>query len=111
MAVADNGTHALKSGDFMRGTLRVTASNNDLGLRIQAANAANKGAGAAVGLRRNAASIQNDEICRIRCCRLGQATVAQSGGDGLAVRAAGPASEVLNVICFHIIESINATLP
>ena len=109
MAVADDEVHAIERRDFMWRALRITAGYDDSGLGILAANAANKGAGAAVGFSRNAASIENDQICRIQCCGFAQAAVAQSGGDCFSVGTAGPAPEVLNVICFHIIEFINAT--
>lgn len=76
MAVTDDDVHAIERRDFMWGALRITAGYDDSGLGILAANAANKGAGAAVGFSRNAASIEDDEICRIQCCGFGEATAA-----------------------------------
>jgi hypothetical protein len=40
---------------------------------------------------------------------LREAAAAQSGGNCFSVGAADTAPEVLNVVCFHIIEFINAT--
>ncbi|MGB0121964.1 MAG: hypothetical protein WBP63_00920, partial [Silvibacterium sp.] len=45
---------------------------------------------------------------RIRGQSGGQSMASQSGGDGFSVGAAGTASEVLNVVFFHIIEFTNA---
>jgi hypothetical protein len=110
MAVADNGVHSFEPRQFLGRALRVAASDNNPGQRIQTAHPANEGASGSVGLCRNTARVQHHELGRIEGCRWSKTLVAQPGGNCLSIRAAGPATEILNVVSFHIIESINATL-
>ena len=62
VAVADDGVDFGKSGEFLGGTLGITAGDDDARVRVLAVNAAEVCAGLAVGFGGDAAGIYNDNI-------------------------------------------------
>ena len=62
MAVAYDGSHAGKVGQFLRSALGVTARSDDASLGVQAMRAADVGAGFAVGFGGDAAGVDDDYI-------------------------------------------------
>ena len=62
VAVADDGVDFGQGGEFLRGALGVAAGDDDAGGGVLAADAADEGAGLAVGFGGDAAGIYNDNI-------------------------------------------------
>jgi hypothetical protein len=88
--------YAGEGGKFFGCALRVTAGDDDAGLRIEAMSAANEGAGGAVGLGGDAAGIDDYQIGG------GGAVVDEAGGlemvgNCFAIGASGATAEVLDV--------------
>ncbi len=65
-------------------------------------HAAQKGAGSTVRLRGNAAGVGNDYVGPGRAESRAQSELAQLGAYDLAVRPAGAAPKVLNVVFCHV---------
>ena len=62
MAVSDDGKHSRQSGNFIRRPLRITAGHNNTSLRIVTLDAANVGAGVAIGFRGDGAGIDHHDV-------------------------------------------------
>ena len=62
VTVADDGVDFGEDGELFRGALGVAARDDHAGLGVLAADAAEKGAGLAVGLSGDAAGIYNDDM-------------------------------------------------
>ena len=62
VAVADDGVDFGQGGEFLRGALGVASGDDDAGGGVLAADAADPGAGLAVGLGGDAAGIYNDNM-------------------------------------------------
>jgi CheY-like chemotaxis protein len=107
VAVADDGVDFGESGEFLRGALGVTAGDDDASLGVLAANAAEPGAGLAIGFRGDATGVYDDNICRRKVLGRNKAAMAQIGGNGLAIGAAGAAPKVFDVIFCHVAQCIN----
>ncbi len=72
MAVADDGENAGESSNFIRRALRIAACDNDACLRIGALDAANVGAGIAIGFRGDGAGVHHNHVGRRGgICRIG----------------------------------------
>ena len=102
VAVPNHGVDFREGGELLRRALGIAAGDDDACGRVLAADAAEPGAGLAVGFRSHAASIDNDNICRRRVLGRSKAAMAQVGGNGLAIGAAGAAAEVFHVIFCHV---------
>ena len=107
MAVPNDYIDAIQRRNFLWRTLRIAASEDDPRPRIRPPHPPQKGACAAVRLSRHAARIENHHRSGSQVASLGQSRRAQAGGNRLAIRPARPAAEVLNVIFFHVNQSIN----
>ena len=107
MAVTDDGIHFGKGGEFLGGALCVAARDDDPGFRVLAAYAAEVCARLAIGFGGYAAGVYNNNIGRGRGCGDRKSPLAQAGGDGFAVGAAGAAAKVLHVIFCHVAQCIN----
>jgi hypothetical protein len=70
MRVPDYPTYARQSRDFLRSSLGVTSSHNDLAPWILAFDPPNCRPGILICCRSNRASIQNDDLCLLRPRRL-----------------------------------------
>ena len=108
MAVADHGVDAGQGGELVRRPLRIAAGDQDAGGGVFPADAAQEGAGSAVCLGGHAAGIGNDYIGPGRAQSRAEAALPQFGAYDFAVRPAGPAPEVLNVVFCHVVSLINA---
>ena len=102
MTVADNGIDSGQGGEFFRSALGIATGDDDPGIRISAADAADPGARLAIGFSGYAAGIDDNNSCGIGIGGGRESLVAQGGSDGFAVGAACPASEVFNVIFCHV---------
>jgi len=102
VAVADDGVDFGEGGQLLGSALGVAAGDDDAGVGVVAMDAAHESAGLAVGFRGDATGIYNDNIGCGRAVGRVQAAMAQVGGNGLTVRAAGAASKVFNVIFCHV---------
>jgi hypothetical protein len=109
MAVSNDGVNAFQSGDFRGSALGITTGYDNSRPRIPASDAAYESERAAVGFLSHAAGVENHDLSRIQRGGFGQSAAAETRGNGFSVSTAGPASEVLNVVCFHNIEFINPT--
>ena len=107
MAVTDDGVDFRQSGQFVGSALGVAAGDDDASGGVLAADAAEVRAGLAVGFRGDTAGIYNDDIGGRGLAGRRESVVAQVGGNGLAVGAAGAAAEVFNVIFCHVAQCIN----
>ncbi len=107
MAVADDSVDFGEGGDFFRGALGVAAGDDDAGLGVLATDAAEVYASLAVGFRGDAAGVYNNDISGCRFAGGRESVVAQVGGDGFAIGAAGAAAEVFNVVFCHVAQCIN----
>ena len=107
MAVPNHHIHASQRRNFLRRALRIAAGEDHPRSRTRPPHAPQKGASTAVRLRRHAACVQNDNGCRLQTGSFLEPSPAQPGGNRLAIRPARPAPEVLNVIFFHVNQSIN----
>lgn len=96
VGVADDGGDAGQRGDFCGGTLGVASGDNDVCIRILAADAADGGAGVLIGGAGDGASIQYDDfgIGGFGAMMTARFELAFEGG---AVGLRGAASEVLDV--------------
>jgi hypothetical protein len=101
MAVADDGNHARKAGQFLRRALRVAASSHNASFGIDSIGATDKSASFAIGLRGDAASIHYNHVglCGFafaKPCR------AQETGDSFSIGTRRAATEILDVKgCSH----------
>jgi hypothetical protein len=111
MTVADHRVHAGQGGDLLRCTLRVTTGDQDARRWIFPVDFAQKGAGGAIRLRGDTTGVGDDYIGPAGTGSRAQAAVAQLGAYDFAVRAAGPTSEVLNVVFCHVASLINEGYP
>jgi hypothetical protein len=96
VAVADDGSDAGERSEFVGGALRVTASGDDPGCRIETMSTPDAGPGLAIGLRCDAAGVYDDYIgfgWRI----LGGSGRAQERGNCFSVGAGGATPEILDV--------------
>ncbi len=108
MAVADHGVDAGQRGELVRRPLRIAAGDQDARGGVFPPHAAQEGAGGAVRLGGHAAGIGNDYVGLGRAQSRAEAAMPQFGAYHLAVRPAGPAPEVLNVVFCHVVSLINA---
>jgi hypothetical protein len=102
MAVAYHGVDPGQGGDFFGRALRITAGDQDACGWVFPMDFAQEGAGRTIRLRGHAASIGNDYIGPGWTGSRPQPALAQLGAYDFAVCAAGPASEVLNMVFCHV---------
>ncbi len=107
MAVPNDYIDAIQRRNFVRRALRIASGEHHPRLRTGPPHPPKKGASAAVGLRRYTARIENHDRGRGKVARLGKPRCAQAGGNCLAIRPARSTPKVLNVIFFHVNQSIN----
>jgi hypothetical protein len=63
--IADDPSHTRKSGDFRGGALGVATSDEDSGAGVMGVNAADSGAGGAIGVGGYGAGVEDDELGRV----------------------------------------------
>ena len=108
MAIANNHIHAIKPRNLLRSTLRIAARNYHPSIRICPPHLPQKSARVTVRLGGHATSVQNHN-CRIPdISGPRKPSLPQARGNRFAIRPARPAAKVLNVIFFHVVQSINA---
>lgn len=96
VAVAHYSGHATQGGQFLWSALRIAAGDDDPRRGIVAVGAPDERAGAAIGLCRHAAGVDNDYV-RSRRLLHAMAGGAQALGDRFAVGAGRPAAKVFDV--------------
>ena len=101
--VADHASYARQRGDFCGSALRVASGDDDFCLRAVAMDAADEGTGAAIGIRRHAAGIDDNDICASKISGGTETAAAQPCGDRFAVGSAGSASKVLDMVFCHVV--------
>src|SRR3984957_6217342 len=105
MAVADHGLNTGQGSNLLRRALGVTSGNQDAGARILPVYAAQVGPGGAVCLRSHRTSIDNDYLGAFSTRSRAQPVIPQLGANDLSVSPAGTASEVLDMVSCHIVQS------
>jgi len=100
MAVSDYGSDSLEGSQLLRCTLRIAPGYQDLRIGVQAVGATNECARSPIGLGRDAAGIHYDHV-GLGWLTNGMAGRAQLFGDRFAIRAGGPATEMLHVKSGH----------
>ncbi len=103
MAVSDDRTHAFDRSYFFRRALCVASGNKNPRLWVSAMHAADEGARFAVGLFGHAAGVHDHNAGGGKITSGTEPLMAQIGGNGLSIRAACAAPEVLDVISFHML--------
>ena len=98
VAVADDRVDFGEGGEFLGGALGVASGDNDADPGIFASNAAQVGAGLAVGFGGDATGIYNYDVGVGGLGSRVKSAHAQAGGNGLTVGTAGAAAEVFDVI-------------
>ena len=97
VAVADHGGDAGQGGDFLRRSLGIAAGDDDAGLGIGSTDAADVGAGVAVGLGGDGAGVHHDHIGVPQVGGGERVQAVEAGGDGVSVGLAGAASEIFHM--------------
>jgi hypothetical protein len=110
MAVADYGMHSGQRRQFLRRALRITPCDQDARGGIFPVHFAQERARSAVRLRGHATGVGHNHVSLGGASSRGQAAMAQIGTDDFAISAAGPTSEVLNVVFCHVVSLINLAL-
>lgn len=96
VAVAEDGGDAGQCGKFLRRALGVAAGDDDVGRRVATVDAADVGAGSAIGLGGDGAGVDEDDVGAGRQ-RIGLAGGGERGADGFRIGAGGAAAEIFNV--------------
>src|ERR1700760_4908602 len=111
MTIADDRVDARQLGNLLRCALGVTSSDQDAGGRVFAIDSPQESAGGAVRLGGHAAGVGDDHVGTAGVCGGGGDAGTQLGAYDFAVRPAGPASEVLDVIFCHVASLLNEWTP
>ena len=107
VAVADDRVDFGEGAEFLGSALGVAAGDDDADPGIFAANAAQVGAGLAVGFGGDTTGIYNHDVGVGGLGSRVKSAHAQAGGNGLTVGTAGAAAEVFDVIFCHVAQCIN----
>ena|ERR1700761_6364795 len=111
VAIADHGEDAWECGDFLRRPLRITAGHQNASFGILAVGAPDKGTCGLVGLLCHSTGIGDYDISSVSIRGGKKAAASQLGSDDFAIRSAGTATEVLNVVFCHFASLLNRRLP
>ena len=96
VTVADDGGDAGQGGDLVGCALGVAAGDDDACVGVAAVDAADVGAGGAVGFRGDGACVDQDQI-GASGQRVGEAGCCEGSTDGLGIGTGGSASEVFDM--------------
>ena len=112
VAIADHGMHAGQTVQLQRRPLSVAAGDHNASGGIFPVHSPEKRAGRSVSLRGHAAGVGDNDIGVAGAACREKSALAQLGADHLAIRTAGPAAEVFDVVFCHAVslEQLNVVL-
>jgi len=101
MGISNHPSDAFERRNLFGNALRVASGNQDFGLRLLPADAADGRASVLIGRRSYRTGVENDDSGVGSCVNAPQTVVRKLAFDGRPIRLRRAASEVLNVVTSH----------